>query len=133
MAKPSEFASTGPLEVVLGIERISAQDGEALYRVPLGPKQTPVNTLAITTAVDLALVRAVSTVIDSTVEEMNGTIEFSVSYLKTPSGHADVLAKVLGRGENTAVISVTLTDQDNTHFGFAKGSYSISKKNPQEQ
>ena len=89
------------------------------------------NTLAITTAVDLALVRAVSTVIDSTVEEMNGTIEFSVSYLKTPSGHADVLAKVLGRGENTAVISVTLTDQDDTRFGFAKGSYSISKKNNQ--
>jgi acyl-coenzyme A thioesterase PaaI-like protein len=83
------------------------------------------------TAVDLALVRAVSTVIDSTVEEMNGTIEFSVSYLETPNGHADVLARVLGRGENTAVISVILTDQDDTRFGFAKGSYSISKKNHQ--
>ena len=64
---------------------------------------------------------------------MNGTIEFNVSYLKTPPGHADILAKVLGRGENTAVISVTITDQDDPHFGFAKGSYSISKKTAQEQ
>ena len=130
MAKPEEFASTLQVEDALGIERLDAANGIARYRVKALTEYSHSQTLAITTAVDLALVRAASTAINHQTEEMNGTVEYNISYFKTPVGDAIVTANVSGRGANIAIVEVSIADANQTLFGLGRGTYSvIAKKN----
>ena len=128
MAKPEEFASTLQVEDALGIERLEAANGMARYRVDELTKYSHCQTLAITTAVDLALVRAASTAIDHDTEEMNGTVEYNISYFKNPVGEAIVTANVSGRGANIAVVEVSITDANQTLFALGRGTYSVITK-----
>ncbi|MEE2876076.1 MAG: hypothetical protein VYD09_06060 [Chloroflexota bacterium] len=128
MAKPEEFASTLQVEDALGIQRLEAANGTARYRVKSLTEYSHCRTLAITTAVDLALVRAASTEINHETEEMNGTVEYNISYFKTPVGEALVTAKVSGRGANIAVVEVSVSDAHQTVFGLGRGTYSVIAK-----
>ncbi|HIE84855.1 MAG TPA: hypothetical protein EYQ00_13890 [Dehalococcoidia bacterium] len=128
MAEPEEFASTLQVEDALGILRLEATNGMARYRVKSLTEYSHCRTLAITTAVDLALVRAASTAINHETEEMNGTVEYNISYFKTPVGEAIVTAKVSGRGENIAVVEVSISDAHQTVFGLGRGTYSVIAK-----
>ena len=128
MAKPEEFASTLQVEDALGIERLEATNGMARYRVEELAKDSHCQTLAITTAVDLALVRAASTAIDHDTEEMNGTVEYNISYFKNAVGEAIVTANVSGRGANIAVVEVSITDANQTLFALGRGTYSVITK-----
>ena len=128
MAKPEEFASTLQVEDALGIQRLEAANGTARYRVKSLTEYSHCRTLAITTAVDLALVRAASTEINHETEEMNGTVEYNISYFKTPIGEALVTAKVSGRGANIAVVEVSVSDARQTVFGLGRGTYSVIAK-----
>jgi acyl-coenzyme A thioesterase PaaI-like protein len=128
MAKPEEFASTLQVEDALGIERLEAASGMARYRVKSLNEYSRCQTLAITTAVDLALVRAASTSINHETEEMNGTVEYNVSYFKTPIGESIVTANVSGRGAYIAVVEVSISDTNQTVFGLGRGTYSVTTK-----
>ena len=128
MAKPEEFASTLQVEDALGIQRLEAANGTARYRVKSLTEYSHCRTLAITTAVDLALVRAASTEINHETEEMNGTVEYNISYFKTPVGETLVTAKVSGRGANIAVVEVSVSDAHQTVFGLGRGTYSVIAK-----
>jgi len=128
MAKPEEFASTLRVEDALGIQRLEAANGMARYRVKSLTEYSHCRTLAITTAVDLALVRAASTAINHETEEMNGTVEYNISYFKTPVGEAIVTANVSGRGANIAVVEVSISDARQTVFGLGRGTYSVIAK-----
>ena len=128
MAKPEEFASTLQVEDALGIERLEATNGMARYRVKSLNEYSRCQTLAITTAVDLALVRAASTSINHETEEMNGTVEYNVSYFKTPIGESIVTANVSGRGAYIAVVEVSISDTNQTVFGLGRGTYSVITK-----
>jgi acyl-coenzyme A thioesterase PaaI-like protein len=128
MAKPEEFASTLQVEDALGIERLEAATGMARYRVKSLNEYSRCQTLAITTAVDLALVRAASTSINHETEEMNGTVEYNVSYFKTPIGESIVTANVSGRGAHIAVVEVSISDTNQTVFGLGRGTYSVIAK-----
>ena len=128
MAKPEEFASTLQVEDALGIQRLEAANGMARYRVKSLTEYSHCRTLAITTAVDLALVRAASTAINHETEEMNGTVEYNISYFKTPVGEAIVTANVSGRGANIAVVEVSISDARQTVFGLGRGTYSVTAK-----
>ena len=77
---------------------------------------------------DLALVRAASTAIDHDTEEMNGTVEYNISYFKNPVGEAIVTANVSGRGANIAVVEVSITDANQTLFALGRGTYSVITK-----
>ena len=128
MAKPEEFASTLQVEDALGIERLEAGAGMARYLVKSLTEYSRCQTLAITTAVDLALVRAASTSINHETEEMNGTVEYNVSYFKTPRGESIVTANVSGRGAHIAVVEVSISDTNQTVFGLGRGTYSVIAK-----
>jgi acyl-coenzyme A thioesterase PaaI-like protein len=78
--------------------------------------------------VDLALVRAASTSINHETEEMNGTVEYNVSYFKTPIGESIVTANVSGRGAHIAVVEVSISDTNQTVFGLGRGTYSVITK-----
>jgi|TARA_B110001454_G_C12698124_1_gene425352 hypothetical protein len=126
--KPEESASTLQGEVALGIARLEAVNGMARYRVESLTEYSQYRTLAITTAVDLALLRAASTSISHETEQMNGTIEYNISYFKTPIGEAIVTANVSGRGANIVVIEVSISDANQTVFGLGRGTYSVVAK-----
>ena len=128
MTKPEELASTLKVEDALGIQRLEAANGTARYRVKSLAEYSHSGTFAITTAVDLALVRAASTAINHETEEMNGTVEYNISYFKSPVGETLVTANVSGRGANIAIVEVSISDARQTVFGLGRGTYSVVAK-----
>ena len=128
MTKPEELASTLKVEDALGIQRLEAANGTARYRVKSLAEYSHCGTFAITTAVDLALVRAASTAINHETEEMNGTVEYNISYFKSPVGETLVTANVSGRGANIAIVEVSISDARQTVFGLGRGTYSVVAK-----
>ena len=129
-----------PLHRLLGIRADQRGDGFVQYRVVPAPGSAGradgavraatddgpgVSTFAITTAVDIAVVDAVGTVINRRTVSMNGTAELNLTYVDAPHGEATVRATVLHCGERVAAVEARVTDARGTTIAFGRGTYSL--------
>lgn len=134
-----------PLHRLLGIRSDERGAGFVQYRVVPAPGseghadgtlraavmsgdaegEAGVSTFAITTAVDIAVVDAVSTVIDRRRVSMNGTAELNLTYVDVPRGEARVRATVLHCAERVAAIEARVTDARGMVIAFGRGTYSL--------
>lgn len=117
-----------PLNRVLGIAGGTAADGQATCQVvAVGEEPTP-TTFAITSAVDIALVRAAATTV-APPEEMNGTAELNVSYLRAPVGTAQVRCDVVGRSPTARLVEFTVADAEG-EFARGRSTYAVRTRRP---
>lgn len=128
-----------PLHRLLGIRADQRGDGFVQYRVVPAPGSAAgadglpraaagdrgVSTFAITTAVDIAVVDAVGTVIDRRAVTMNGTAELNLTYVDAPHGEATVRATVLHCGARVAAVEARVTDARGITIAFGRGTYSL--------
>lgn len=128
-----------PLHRLLGIRADQRGAGFVQYRIVPAPGSTAgadgslradagadgVSTFAITTAVDIAVVDAVSTAIDRRATTMNGTAELNLTYIDAPRGAATVRATVLHCGDRVATVEARVTDSRGITVAFGRGTYSL--------
>jgi acyl-coenzyme A thioesterase PaaI-like protein len=119
-----------PLRHLLGIHPERRGAGWVQYRVARPPGSAgqpdgPLATFAITTAVDLAIVDAVSTAIDPGEVSMNGTAELNLTYVAAPRGDVTVRATVLHRGDRIVVVEARVTDGHGDAVAVGRGTYSL--------
>lgn len=117
-----------PLNRVLGIAEGSAADGRATCRVVAVGDELAPTTFAVTSAVDIALVRAAATTVEPP-EEMNGTAELNVSYLRPPSSTADVACQVVGRSPTARLVEFTVADARG-EFARGRSTYAVRMRRP---
>ncbi len=118
-----------PLFQALGMRAEDISEGYARYRVEPVPASVDgdglLDSLAITTAADQAVVACASTVIDPRREAMNGTAEMNVTYVAKPRGAVTVEGRVLHKGPRLAVITVEALDESGALVATGRGTYSI--------
>lgn len=117
-----------PLNRLLGIVDGDAADGRATCDVEAGPGDQAPTTFAITSAVDIALVRAASTTV-APPEEMNGTAELNVSYLRPASGRAQVSCHVVGRSPTARLVEFSVADAAG-EFARGRSTYAVRTRRP---
>lgn len=117
-----------PLNRVLGIVEGSAAGGRATCKVVAVADEPAPTTFAITSAVDIALVRAAATTV-APPEEMNGTAELNVSYLRPPTGAADVACEVVGRSPTSRLVEFTVADASG-EFARGRSTYAVRTRRP---
>ena len=117
-----------PLNRLLGIVAGRAADGRATCDVLAGPGEATPTTFAITSAVDIALVRAAATTVTPP-QEMNGTAELNVSYLREPAGTAHVACEVVGRSDTARLVEFTVADGDG-EFARGRSTYAVRTRRP---
>ena len=129
-----------PLHRLLGIRADQRGAGFVQYRIVAAPgsaghadgalraalgDEAPVSTFAITTAVDIAVVEAVGTMIDRRAVSMNGTAELNLTYVDAPRGEAIVRATVLHCADRVAAVEARVTDARGATIAFGRGTYSL--------
>ena len=116
------------LNQLLGIVAGHASGGRAHCEVrATDGAQTP-TTFAVTSAVDIALVRAAATTV-APPEEMNGTAELNVSYLRQATGTATVECTVVGRTSTVRLVDFTVSDAAG-EFARGRSTYAVTTKRP---
>ncbi len=111
------------LTELVGINGARWAGGRANCEVhPMAGEQAP-SSFALTTAVDILLVRAAWTTVAAR-EEMNGTAELGVTYLRPAEGIARVDARVVGRAPRLRVLEFTVSD-DRGDFAFGRSTYVV--------
>ncbi len=111
---PSEAAETPPgnarrLDTAMGIVPGGAKDGRATSEVRGIAGEAAPSTFALTTAVDIALVRAAATTVEPP-QQMNGTAELNVTYLRAATGPAQVACTVVGQTSTMRLVEFTVAD-----------------------
>lgn len=117
-----------PLNRLLGIVDGSAAEGRAICDVEAVADEPAPTTFAITSAVDIALVRAAATTV-APPEEMNGTAELNVSYLRPPVGKAHVKCAVVGRSPTSRLVEFTVADASG-EFARGRSTYAVRTRRP---
>jgi acyl-coenzyme A thioesterase PaaI-like protein len=130
-----EHGNARPLSRLLGIRAEESGEGYTLYRVVPSDGNsdgldgsepgTGVSTFAIVTAVDIALVQAVSTTIDSARETMNGTAELNVTFVAQPRGAVTIRSDVVHRDQRLRVALVDVVDEDGRRVAYCRSTYSV--------
>ncbi|MDA0352198.1 MAG: hypothetical protein O3A10_08310 [Chloroflexi bacterium] len=115
-----------PLNQLMGIVAGRAADGRADCDVEAGPGEATPTTFALTTAVDIALVRAGATTV-APPEEMNGTAELNVTYLRAARGTAHVACQVVGRSPTTRLVEFTVSDAAG-EFARGRSTYAVTTR-----
>jgi acyl-coenzyme A thioesterase PaaI-like protein len=116
------------LNRLLGIVAGTAGDGRAHCEVVATHGDDAPTTFAITSAVDIALVRAAATTV-APPEEMNGTAELNVSYLRPPAGTARVACEVVGRSPTMRLVEFTVADEGG-EFARGRSTYAVRTRRP---
>jgi len=118
-----------PLHRLVGIVDERAADGRATCDVePMAGESAP-TSFALTTAVDILLVRAAATTVTPPHEEMNGTAELNVTYTRPAVGVCQVEAHVVGRSSNMRVLEFTVADAEGV-FTFGRSTYAVRQRSP---
>ena len=119
-----------PLHRLMGLARERAADGRAACEVRPAPGETAPSSFALTTAVDILLVRAAATSVTPPQEEMNGTAELNVTYTRAAVGTALVEAHVVGRSSSMRVLEFTVSDAQGP-LAFGRSTYAVRTRGPQ--
>ena len=83
------------------------------------------SSFALTTAVDILLVRAAATTVTPQ-EEMNGTAELNVTYTRPAVGTALVEAHEVGRAPSMRVMEFSVSDADGP-LAFGRSTYAVRR------
>ncbi len=111
-----QFQSGNPYHALIGVELVEHSDGYARCRLPVAEKVRggvagSVHGGVISALVDIATLPAVSSLVQPG-EQMAGTAELNVSYLRPALGPAIyATARVLKKGRMLAVCDVYITDE----------------------
>ncbi len=116
------------LNSLLGIVDGRAAAGRATCDVEAAEGDPAPATFAITSAVDIALVRAAATTV-APPEEMNGTAELNVSYLRPPAGRAHIACEVVGRSPSSRLVEFTVADAEG-EFARGRSTYAVRTRRP---
>lgn len=120
-------SNRSPLFQALGVRAEDISEGYARYRVEPVPASVDgdgvLDSLAITTAADQAVVACVSTVIDPRREAMNGTAEMNLTYVARPTGAVQVDARIVHKGPHLAVVDLEVRDESGALVARGRGSY----------
>ena len=114
---------------LFGIVGSRASKGRAQCEVEAGDGQAAPTTFALTTAVDLMLVRAAATTVRPP-EQMNGTAELNVTYLRSPNGTAHVDCEVTGRSSTMRLVDFTVRDADG-ELARGRSTYAVTTRRSQ--
>ena len=112
-----------PLHRLIGLANERAGGGRAACEVRCMPGETAPSSFALTTAMDILLVRAAGTTVTPQ-EEMNGTAELNMTYTRPAVGTALVEAHEVGREPLLRVLECTVSDAAGT-FAFGRSTYVV--------
>ena len=125
-----------PFHRYLGVALDEQHDGYCRLTLTLRP-DTPrgvhgsLNGGLTATLIDLACISAVASLVDRTREEMNGTAELNVSYLRPAFGPAIVAeGRVLKKGRSLAVVDVDISDGAGRLYAKGRCQYALRQKGP---
>ena len=124
------FQTGNPYHALIGVELVARGDGHARCHLPVTEKVRggvagSVHGGVISALVDIATLSAVSSLVQPG-EQMAGTAELSVSYLRPALGDAVFAdARVLKKGRTLAVIDVDVTNPDGTLVAKGRVSYAL--------
>jgi len=111
------------LHRLIGLADEQAADGRATCTVhPIDNDGAP-TSFALTTAVDIILVRAAGTTVVPP-EEMNGTAELNVTYTRPAVGTAQVEAHTVGRAKTMRVLEFSVSDAQGT-LAHGRSTYAV--------
>ena len=114
------------LDRLFGIVGSRASKGRAECDVEAGDGEAAPTTFALTTAVDILLVRAAATTVGPP-QEMNGTAELNVTYLRSPTGIAHVDCEVTGRSPTMRLVDFTVRDAEG-ELARGRSTYAVSTR-----
>lgn len=125
------FREGNPLHTLLDVELLERGEGRARVRLPVtervkGGVGGAAHGGVISALVDIVTLAAMSTVARPGEEEMAGTAELSVSYLRPALGdfvYAE--ARVLKKGRTLAVLDIDVTDPSGRLVAKARVSYAL--------
>lgn len=116
-----------PLHRFIGIVDERAAGGHATCEVrPLEGESAP-SSFALTTAVDIIVVRAAASTVTPPHEEMNGTAELNVTYSRAAASVCHVEARVVGRSPSMRVLEFTVADAEGA-FAFGRSTYAVRQR-----
>jgi uncharacterized protein (TIGR00369 family) len=125
-----------PLHAYLGLDLEEQNDGYCRVVLHTGPQTRggvggSVHGGIMATLVDIATMTAVASVVDHRAEEMNGTAELNISYLRPALG-AIVVAegRVLKKGKTLVVVDVDCSDGKGRLFAKGRAQYALRQQAP---
>jgi uncharacterized protein (TIGR00369 family) len=124
------FQSGNPFHALIGVELVERGEGRARCRLPVTEKVRggvagSVHGGVLSALVDIVTLSAVSSVAQPG-EQMAGTAELNVSYLRPALGDAVIAeARVLKKGRTLAVVDVDITDPNGRLVAKGRVSYAL--------
>jgi uncharacterized protein (TIGR00369 family) len=125
------FQTGNPFHSLIGVELVRRGEGHARCRLPVTEKVRggvagSVHGGVLSALVDIVTLSAISTVVNPAEDQMAGTAELSISYLRPALGDAVYAdARVLKKGRQIAVVDVDLTDPDGRLVAKGRVSYAL--------
>lgn len=119
-----------PFHALIGVEVLEHGDGTARCRLPVTEKVRggvagSVHGGVISSLVDIVTLSAVASLARAD-EQMAGTAELSVSYLRPALGDAIyAAARVIKKGRTLAVVDVDITDAEGRLLAKGRVSYAL--------
>ena len=124
------FQSSNPYHALIGVELVERGEGSARIRLPVTEKVRggvagSVHGGVISALVDIVTLSAISSVVRPE-EQMAGTAELSVSFLRPALGDAVYASgRVLKKGRTLAVVDVDITDAAGRLVAKGRVSYAL--------
>jgi acyl-CoA thioesterase len=130
------FQMGNPFHTLLGVELVRRGEGHARCRLPVTDKVRggvagSVHGGVLSALVDIVTLSAISTVVDPAEDQMAGTAELNISFLRPALGEAVYAdARVLKKGRQLAVVDVDLTDADGRLVAKGRVNYALRSLRP---
>ena len=124
------FQSGNPYHALIGVELVERGEGAARIRLPVTEKVRggvagSVHGGVISSLVDIACIQAIATTVKRG-EQMAGTAELNVSYLRPALGTAIFArAHLLKKGRTLAVVDVEITNEDDKLLAKGRVTYAL--------
>ena len=130
------FQAGNPFHKLIGVELLRRGEGHARCRLPVtenirGGVAGSVHGGVLSALVDIVTLSAIATVVNPAEDQMAGTAELSISYLRPALGDAVYAdARVLKKGRQLAVVDVDVTDPDGRLVAKGRVSYALRPRSP---
>jgi uncharacterized protein (TIGR00369 family) len=125
------FQASNPFHALIGVELVERGEGRARCRLPMSEKVKggvagSVHGGVLSALIDIATLAAISSVVDHAREQMAGTAELNVSFLRPALGEAVYAeARVLKKGRQLVVVDIDLTDPDGRLVAKGRVNYAL--------
>lgn len=125
-----QFQTGNPFHSLIGVELVERGEGYARCRLPVTEKVRggvagSVHGGVLSALVDIVTLSAIASVVRPG-EQMAGTAELNVSYLRPALGDAVIAeARVLKKGRTLAVVDIDLSGEDGRLVAKGRVSYAL--------